>query len=98
MATFIAAQRKKRSYGVRELGASRRVDSNTQFQLASTSKPITTMLAGTLIDQGAISWATTTKSLLPNFQVADAAATNTLRIEHMFCQCTSVPRRDWDFI
>jgi CubicO group peptidase (beta-lactamase class C family) len=45
-----------RGYGVREIGKPERVDANTVFAIASTTKAFTSAAMGMLVDAGTLDW------------------------------------------
>ena len=50
---------------------------DTMFTIASCSKSFTSMLAAQLVDEGLLDWDAPVSSYLPEFQMWDAAATET---------------------
>lgn len=60
-----------RSFGVRELGRAARVDGDTMFMIASTTKTFTAAAVGVLVDQGKVKWDDPVRLHLPQFQLAD---------------------------
>jgi CubicO group peptidase (beta-lactamase class C family) len=83
-----------RTLGVRELGETAPITPNTRFLIASTTKPMTTMMEGTLVDAGTLRWDTPVTTLLPSFALADDVTTRALQLWHMSCACTGMPRQD----
>src|SRR3954471_12357809 len=55
-------------------------------------------MAGSLVDEGKLTWDTPVVSLLPEFAVADPDLTASLTMRNAFCACTGLPQRDADFI
>src|SRR6185503_6181889 len=84
----------ERALGVRLLGDHAPITPNTRFLIGSTTKPMTTMMQGTLVDAGTLRWDTPMTALLPSFALADEATTRALRLWHMSCACTGMPRQD----
>jgi CubicO group peptidase (beta-lactamase class C family) len=85
-------------FGVRETGGSERVTPTTRFMIGSSTKPLTTLMMARLIDQGAFTWNTPVRELLPGFELADPEVTRRLEMRHTVCACTGMPRRDVDFL
>nr|WP_315475690.1 serine hydrolase domain-containing protein [uncultured Undibacterium sp.] len=77
--------------GVRQLGKPELVDTHTVFMNGSTTKPITTMLVASLVDQGKLSWDQSVTEVYPPFKLLDAATTKRVQIRHLACACTGVP-------
>ncbi|HWF48954.1 MAG TPA: serine hydrolase domain-containing protein, partial [Bryobacteraceae bacterium] len=55
-------------FGVCKTGGSERVTPTTRFKIGSSTKPLTTLMMARLIDQGAFTWNTPVRELLPNFE------------------------------
>lgn len=60
-----------RSYGVRKLGDSAKVDEHTLFAIGSTTKAFTTALIAMLVDEGKLTWETKVADVLPGFKMYD---------------------------
>src|ERR1044072_913606 len=73
-----------KGYGVRELGKTAPVDADTLFGAMSTTKAMTAVTMGMLIDEGKVSWDDKVIKHLPDFRVADAYVTSELRIRDLF--------------
>jgi CubicO group peptidase (beta-lactamase class C family) len=78
-------------FGVREIGKSAPVDADTLFMIASVSKPLSTLLLATLVDEGKFTWDTKVTSVYPAFKLADADTTSRVVMRHLFCMCTGFP-------
>lgn len=85
-------------FGVREIGKPELVTRQTRFMIGSSTKPLTTLMMGRLIDQGAFTWTTPVTHLLPDFALADPEVTRKLQMRHTVCACTGMPRRDLEFV
>ncbi|MGC2656685.1 MAG: serine hydrolase domain-containing protein, partial [Bryobacteraceae bacterium] len=85
-------------FGVRQIGHPEPVTSTTRFKIGSSTKPLTTLMMARLIDQGAFTWTTPVRDLLPTFELGDPEVTRKLEMRHTVCACTGMPRRDVDFI
>ena len=88
----------ERSVGVRALGRREPITPRTLFLLASVTKPMTTLMQAALVDAGTLTWDTPVTQLLPGFALGDPEVTRKLRLWHMSCACSGMPRRDLDHI
>jgi hypothetical protein len=77
-------------FGERKLGEGQRPDADTLFMVASTTKPLTSLMAARLVDQGRLAWSAPVRPLLPQLQLADPAAADQLQVRHLFCACSAV--------
>ncbi len=86
-------------FGVREIGKPDKVDADTLYLIASSTKPLTTLMLAKLVDEEKFGWETPVVELLPQFKLADANITRQVRVKHLLCACTGVPYRnlDWEF-
>jgi CubicO group peptidase (beta-lactamase class C family) len=78
-------------FGVKEIGSTRPVTPDTMMMIGSITKPMTTMLAASLVDAGRVTWETRLVDLLPEFAVGDPALAERLTIRDAFCNCSGVP-------
>lgn len=81
-------------FGVKELGKPDAVDAHTLFMAASNTKGMTTLLLAKLVDEGKVKWDDFVTTAYPKFKLGDAATTAKVRIEHLICACTGLPRED----
>ena len=81
-------------HGMKELGKPDRVDANTLFMAASNTKGMTTLLLAKLVDEGKVKWDEFVTKAYPKFRLGDARTTEQVRIEHLICACTGLPRQD----
>jgi CubicO group peptidase (beta-lactamase class C family) len=81
-------------HGVKELGKSETVDAHTLFMAASNTKGMTTLLLAKLVDEGKVKWDDFVSKAYPKFKLGDARTTEQVRIEHLICACTGLPRQD----
>ncbi len=87
-----------KGFGVRERGKKDPVTERTRFMIGSVTKSLSTLLIASLVDSGKVKWTTPVKELLPTFETGDPAFTDKLTVEHTFCACTGMPRRDLDLV
>ena len=71
---------------------------DTNVMIGSTGKSLTTMMMGTLVDDGIMSWDTPAIELYPDFKVKDPALSEQITMRNLVCACTGVPRRDLELI
>lgn len=81
-------------HGVKELGKPDPVDADTLFMAASNTKGMTTLLMAKLVDEGKVKWDDFVTKVYPKFKLGDAHTTEQVRIEHLICACTGMPRQD----
>lgn len=72
-----------RGYGVRELGATERVDAHTTFGIASNSKAFTATALGMLVEEGKLDWDTPVVEYLPWFRMSDPYVTAHLTVRDL---------------
>ncbi|HLZ15900.1 MAG TPA: serine hydrolase domain-containing protein, partial [Cyclobacteriaceae bacterium] len=85
----------KKGYGVRELGKGDKVDTETLFACASTTKAMTATCMGMLVDEGKIKWDDPVINYLPEFQLFDPAVTRELKIRDLFTHNSGVGNTDY---
>jgi CubicO group peptidase (beta-lactamase class C family) len=85
-------------FGVCELGKPDKPDADTLYIIASNTKAMTTLLLGRLVDQKKLTWQTPVTRLLPQFKLGDADTTSKVRVEHLVCACTGLPRQDFEWL
>src|SRR5258705_2389356 len=61
----------KKGYGVRQLGRKDAVDDKTLFVCASTTKAMTAVCMGILVDEGKVKWDDPVINYLPSLQLYD---------------------------
>ena len=84
--------------GVRALGSAEPVDADTRYLVASNTKGLVTLMLAKLVDQGRFTWDTPAVQVMPGFRLGDAATTAQVRIKHLICACTGVPRQDLEWL
>jgi CubicO group peptidase (beta-lactamase class C family) len=84
----------ERALGVRSVATPAPVTVNTRFLIGSITKPMTTLMEAALVDAGVIGWNTAVVSVLPTFALGDPDLTRELKLWHMSCACTGMPRED----
>ena len=88
----------KKGFGVRQLGQPDKVDIQTLFACASTTKAMTAMCMGMLVDEGKVNWDDAVIKYLPDFQLYDPYVTRELKIRDLFTHNSGVGNADflWD--
>ena len=86
-----------RGFGVRDVKTKAKVDAKTKFVIASMTKALTTLMLAKLVEENRMTWETPVVSLMPGFALGDAATTAAIRVKHLICACTGMPRRDQEF-
>jgi len=84
-----------KGYGVRELGTTNNVDSKTLFACASTTKAMTAVCMGILVDEGKVSWNDPVVKHLPEFQLYDPFVTREIKIRDLFLHDSGVGNADF---
>ncbi len=85
-------------FGVKSIGGGEPITADTNMMIGSTGKSLTTILMGTLVDDGLMSWDTPVKEALPEFKVSDPELSQTMTMRNLVCACTGVPRRDLELV
>jgi CubicO group peptidase (beta-lactamase class C family) len=85
-------------FGQRELGGTQAVDGDTLFMIASNTKALTTLLLARLVADHKLTWETPVTDLLPSFRLGDAETTRQVRVRHLICACTGMPRQDMEWL
>ncbi len=87
-----------KGFGVADPATGAPMAADTNVMIGSTGKSLTTMMMGTLVDDGIMSWDTPAIELYPDFKVKDPALTEQITMRNLVCACTGVPRRDLELI
>jgi len=85
----------KKGYGVRQLGKKDLVDDQTLFVCASTTKAMTAVCMGILVDQGKIKWDDQVIKHFPSLQLYDPYVTRELKIKDLFTHNSGVGNADF---
>ena len=72
-----------KGYGVRRLGSPEPVDTRTRFAIGSTTKAMTALALGMLVDEGKVRWDDPVIRHLPGFRVADPYVTRELTVRDL---------------
>jgi CubicO group peptidase (beta-lactamase class C family) len=85
-------------FGVKGLGGSEKPDADTLFMIASNTKALTTLMLAKLVDEHRIGWETPVTTLFPAFRLGNAETTRAVRVKHLICACTGMPRQDLEWL
>jgi CubicO group peptidase (beta-lactamase class C family) len=85
----------KKAYGVRELGKPDRVDTQTLFSCASTTKAMTATVLGMFVDEGKISWDDPVTKYIPELRLYDPYVTRELRVKDLLLHNTGLASTDF---
>jgi CubicO group peptidase (beta-lactamase class C family) len=84
-----------KGYGARELGKSEPVNSETLFGAMSTTKAMTAVALGMLVDEGKLSWDDKVIKHLPAFRVADPYITNEMTVRDLLTHNAGLGNADF---
>lgn len=84
-----------KGYGVRELGRSDAVDAQTLFGAMSTTKAMTAVAMGLLVDEGKIGWRDKVIKHLPDFRIGDPYITQELEVRDLFTHNSGLASTDF---
>lgn len=84
-----------KGYGVRELGKPEPVDTQTLFACASTTKAMTVVLLGMLVDEGKLAWNDPVYKYLPELQLYEPYVTRQLTIRDLLIHDSGVGGTDF---
>jgi len=84
-----------KGYGVRELGRPERVDADTLFAAASTTKAMTAAAIGMLVDDGKLAWDDPVRKFVPELELHDAELADSLTVRDLLTHHTGLPNTDY---
>lgn len=84
-----------KGYGVRELGKSDPVDSQTLFGAMSTTKAMTVVALALLVDEGKVNWRDKVTKYLPDFRIGDPYITQELEIRDLLTHTSGLGSTDF---
>lgn len=85
----------KKGYGVRQIGTTNAVDTQTLFACASTTKAMTATCMAMLVDEGKVKWDDAVINYLPDFELYDPYVTRELKIRDLFTHNSGVGNADF---
>ena len=84
-----------KGYGVRQLGGNEPVNSETLFGAMSTTKAMTVVALGMLVDEGKLDWDDKVIKHLPAFRVADPYLTNEMTVRDLLTHNAGLGNADF---
>lgn len=84
-----------KAYGVREAGKPEAVNNHTLFSIGSTTKAMTAVCMGMLVDEGKVKWEDEVIKHLPDLQLYDPYITRNLRIRDLFTHNSGTGNTDF---
>ena len=85
----------KKGYGVRELGKAGAVDTQTLFSCASTTKAMTSLVLGMLVDEGKLDWDDPVNKYIPELRLHDPYITRELRVRDLLIHNSGLGSTDY---
>lgn len=83
------------AYGLKNTAKNLPATVNTLFPIASCTKSFTAAALGILADEGKLDWNKPIKEYMPDFQLFDELATNTVTARDILSHRTGLPRHDF---
>lgn len=84
----------EQGFGVRRLGMQEPITAETLFMIGSVTKPLTTLMMASVIDEGMFNWDTPVTHVMPTFKLGTEATTQQLLMKYMVAANTGIPRQD----
>jgi CubicO group peptidase (beta-lactamase class C family) len=84
--------------GVKTLGKPGPVTARTRFMIASNTKGMTTLLLARLVEAGKFGWDDPVVKVDPTFRLGDPETLRQIKMRHLVCACTGMPRQDMEWI
>lgn len=81
-------------FGKRNVEKNLSVTASTQFAIGSTTKAFTSVIIGTLVDEGKLAWDEPVISYMPDFRLHDEYATMHLTVRDLLLHVSGLPRHD----
>lgn len=83
-----------KGYGVREIGKPELIDADTRFAIGSTTKAMTVLALGMLVDEGKVRWDAPVIEYLPTFRLSDPYVTRELTVRDLLTHRTGLGNAD----
>jgi CubicO group peptidase (beta-lactamase class C family) len=83
-----------RGYGYRDVDKKLPITSHTLFPIASNTKLFTAVAAGTLVEEGKLTWDRPIRESVPSIEFYDNALNNTVTLRDMLAHRTGITRHD----
>jgi CubicO group peptidase (beta-lactamase class C family) len=87
-----------KGFGVRKVGSSERIDSDTVFELASVSKPLGATVTAALVGRGIVKWSDPVSKYEPGFTLANPYVGRTVTIADMYSHRSGLPDHAGDLL
>ena len=89
----------RKAYGVRELGNPEPYTTSTLSTCASTTKAMTAVCMGMLVDEGKVKWSDRVSDLLPGFKLSDPYSSAEITVHDLFTHNSGLGNADnlWVF-
>lgn len=84
-----------KSYGVRDLNTGKPVTNETLFSIGSTTKAMTAVCLGMLVDEGKVNWNDPVSKYLPDFQLYDPFVTRDIKVRDLLLHNSGVGNTDF---
>ncbi|WP_265530269.1 serine hydrolase domain-containing protein [Sphingomicrobium marinum] len=84
--------------GVKNVETGEPVDTDTLFMVGSNTKGMTTLLIGTMVEDGLIAYDQPVTNYMSDFKLGDAETTEKVLVKHLICACTGLPRKDLEWV
>ncbi|MCM8557333.1 serine hydrolase domain-containing protein [Sphingomicrobium sediminis] len=84
--------------GVKDLETGEPVDTDTLFMVGSNTKGMTTLLIGTMAEDGLVDYDAPVQQYMPDFRLGDEETSKEVLVKHLICACTGLPRNDYEWI
>ncbi len=81
-------------FGYRDLDNKLPVTPSTLFAIGSSTKAFTSLIIGSLVDEGKLDWDKPVVAYLPDFKLKDPYATAQLRVRDLLTHVSGLPRHD----
>lgn len=81
-------------FGFADVDARRPVTPDTLFAIGSSTKAFTTLVLGTLVDEGKLAWDDRVQQHLPEFRVEDRELSGLLSVRDLVTHRSGMPRHD----
>jgi CubicO group peptidase (beta-lactamase class C family) len=81
----------RKGFGLREIGKPDMVGADTVFQIASLSKPVSSIVVAALVGEGGVSWDSRVADIDPAFRLAEAYPTSMVTIRDLFAHRSGLP-------
>ena len=82
------------AYGVNAIGSDEPITTDTNFLTGVLTQPMTTMMMGTLVDDGIINWDQIVTEIYPEFALSDSARTEQIRVRDLVNHASGITRDD----